>query len=141
MNTKTLSIIIGAVVVVGAAFFLMKGSDGPLGGEPMSQKSSLKGLLAINSPQSCTFRDKTDVAETSGTVHVMRGRMRGDFEAITSGGLEKSHMIVDGEKAYVWSDSAPQGMMMMFTDFDQPNNQQSTDVNKEVDYTCSYPYA
>ncbi len=135
MNTKTISILVGIVVVVSAAAFFLKG---PGGERMMSQKTSLKALLAVNSPQTCTFRDKTDAAETSGTVYVMRGRMRGDFTADAPGKTEKSHMIVENDKAYIWTESMPQGMMMNFADFEKPDNKQgSTDVNKEVDYSCS----
>jgi len=136
MNTKTLIAIIGGIVVLGGAFFFLQN---PEGGRMMNQKTSLKALLAIDSPQVCTFRDKTDIAENSGTVYVMRGRMRGDFESVAPGKTEKSHMVVDGDTSYIWTDTMPQGMMMNFADFDKPENKQegTTDVNKEVDYSCA----
>ncbi|MEK7631045.1 MAG: hypothetical protein AAB417_03400 [Patescibacteria group bacterium] len=142
MNTKTLFAVIGGVVVVGAVIFLFKGPGGnmPGGGDHMmSQKTSLKALLAVNSPQKCTFTNKVENSDSSGTVYVMRGRMRGDFTSVAAGKIENSHMIVENDKSYVWSESMAQGMMMNFADFDKPENKQqgTTDVNKEVDYSCS----
>ncbi|MSR76365.1 MAG: hypothetical protein EXS68_02130 [Candidatus Ryanbacteria bacterium] len=141
MNTKTLLAVVGGVVVLGAAIFLFKGPVGnmPGGGERMmSQKTSLKALLAVNSPQKCTFTNKVENSDSSGTVYVMRGRMRGDFTSVAAGKTENSHMIVENDKAYVWGESMPQGMMMNFADFDKPENKQqgTADVNKETDYSC-----
>jgi len=142
MNTKTLLSIIGVVVVVGAAVFLYKSPKGNVPGEGngmMSQKTSLKALLAVSSPQKCTFTEKVENSESSGTVYAMHGRMRGDFTSLAAGKTINSHMIVDSDTSYVWSESAPQGMMMKFSDFDKPENKQqgATDVNKEVNYSCN----
>ena len=139
MNNKII-LAVGAVVIISiAAFFVMRGpASGPLsGGNIISGKMSMKSLIASATPQHCTFKTTENNSDTAGTVYVMSGKMRGDFNSTVNGKIELSHMIVDGDTSYVWSESAAQGFKMSLADMNkQQNNQNSVDVNKEVDYSC-----
>ncbi len=143
MNNKII-LAVGAVVVIGIiAFFAMRGpaSDSPSGETSgrniTSSKVSMKSLIGSATPQECTFRSTENNSDTAGTVYVMSGKMRGDFNSTVNGKIELSHMIVDGDTSYVWSESAAQGFKMSLADMSkQQNNQNSVDVNKEVDYSC-----
>lgn len=143
MNNK-LILAVGAVVIIGViAFFVMRGPANNSPSEETSDKNitsakmSMKSLIGSASPQECTFINKESGSDTAGTVYVMSGKMRGDFNSTVNGKAELSHMIVDGDTSYVWTDSPAQGFKVSLADMSkQQNNQNSVDVNKEVDYSC-----
>jgi hypothetical protein len=107
-------------------------------GANQSEKMSMKSLIASNTPQRCTFTDASSGANSSGTVYVASGQMRGDFTSTASGKTTQSHMVVMNETSYIWSDEMANGVKMSFADIQKPSTQQnqSVDVNKEVDYSC-----
>ncbi|MEK7649583.1 MAG: hypothetical protein AAB367_01275 [Patescibacteria group bacterium] len=145
MNTKILFAIIGGVIVVGGAFFLMKNSRNadPLTNNQntmMNKRTSLKALMMLDTPQRCTFTNKVQNSESFGTVYLMNGRMRGDFTSVAAGRTEQSHMIVESDAGFVWADSMQgKGMMMDMSQWGQQTNNQNTqqvDLDAEVDYSC-----
>ncbi|MEY4731605.1 MAG: hypothetical protein RL681_551 [Candidatus Parcubacteria bacterium] len=144
---KTIYYIVGGIVVVGGAVAFMinkpASPSGPGGDANMPARAaqmSMKDLLGLGGAQRCTFTNKVENSESSGVVYVANGKMRGDFTSLSAGQTVKSHMIVDGETSYVWSDAMPQGMKMSFANIGASatgqNANQSVDVNKKVDYSC-----
>lgn len=108
-----------------------------------SNQKSMKDLLLAGVSQKCTYKDKLDNVDMSGTAYVASGKMRTDFTSTTSGKTMTGHMIVDGTTSYTWIDGQTSGFKMKFdpnqttpsTTTDQ--KQQSVDPNKAIDYSCS----
>src|SRR3989338_9735133 len=93
MKNKSL-VIIGVILLilaVGGAFVVMNKKTSPAGTSliPQTQtgsqesgmKATLKDLLAKNIPQKCTFSDKNDDYDMSGTMYIAGSRSRGDFNS------------------------------------------------------------
>jgi hypothetical protein len=103
-------------------------------------KKSLKSLLALGQSQFCTFKQTVDNSTSEGTFYVANGKVRGDVVTKTSASADmNSHMIVDGDYMYVWTDSMKQGFKMKITGEaqTQSNTQANTpDINQELDYDC-----
>ena len=99
---------------------------------------SMKALLAAGKTQKCTFSNPSDPSNTSGTVYIDNGKMRGDFTSTTDGKTVQSHMIVMDNTSYMWSDAMPQGIKMSFDDIQKPqtDSKQAVSVNQEVNYSC-----
>lgn len=102
--------------------------------------TSLKGLLASSVPQQCTFKDSSDPATVSeGKVYVAQKKMRGDFSSMVSGQTQKSHIIIDGQKTYIWIDGQTQGLVASLDVADKsPEGSASNqvDLDKQVDIDC-----
>lgn len=67
---------------------------------------TLKDLLGLGTAQKCTY--------SGGAVYVSGGKVRGDFTASESGKTINSHMIVDGNISYIWTDGEKAGFKMTF---------------------------
>ncbi|MEK7576306.1 MAG: hypothetical protein AAB482_01290 [Patescibacteria group bacterium] len=147
MNNKTLIIIVGVVVIIGAiiGFLMMRnniGYDDPTPDiKSTSQKMTLKSLLALGKAQTCTFNNTGGDAggNSSGTMQIANGKMRGDFTTTASGKTMQSHMLMIDYVNYIWGDEMPFGIKMALTDLEKPENQknQAVDINKELDYACT----
>ncbi len=136
MNNKLLLAVSGVVIVGVAAYVMMRGptSDSPLGGGKMSMKS----LLASATAQKCTFTSTAGGSNTSGTVYVASGKMRGDFNSLVNSKNEKSHMIVSDNTSYVWAEAFPQGMKMSFANMESKGaDKNAVSVNDQVDFSCT----
>ena len=145
MNNKLLYIV-GGVVVVGIiiAFMVYKpsGTQAP-SGEMMSGTSddhmTLKGLISKGGSQKCSFTNNYDTVQSNGVVYVTQGKMRGDFTTTVSGKTTASHMIVDNNTSYIWTDDMKQGYKMSFAEMNgdmTAQNSAAFDVNKELNYSC-----
>src|SRR6185503_11737286 len=132
------------VVIVIIVFIAMRGGSKTSDITPASAPgSSLKELLAAGGSQQCSFSstDATSGARTSATVFVTAGHMRGDFTGQAAGGTAaSSHMIVDGETSYLWSDGSVQGVKMSFANLDaqaSPSGQQQpVNLDQKANYSC-----
>jgi hypothetical protein len=73
--------------------------------------SSLNELLASNTSRTCTFSNEGD----EGVVYVSSGKARLEFEASFSDGkiYNKYHMIVSGERLYIWIDEGKSGFLTL----------------------------
>ena len=71
-----------------------------------SAPKTLKDLLGLGSAQKCTY--------TGGTVYVAGGKVRGDFDVTENGKTINSHMIVDGNTSYVWTEGEKNGFKVAF---------------------------
>ncbi|HTL39798.1 MAG TPA: hypothetical protein VL306_03225 [Methylomirabilota bacterium] len=149
MNNKTLWTILGIIVVVALGIWVYK-SQNPTNpttsvtnnstqnssDQSSAQPTSLKSLLSSGSSQQCTFNDTA--SNTSGTVYVTSGHLRGDFTSTVNGATQKSHLISDGQTSYIWIDGMTTGFKTNFGATTQGNNQvQSVDPNKSIDYSCT----
>ena len=167
MKNKSL-VIIGVILLilaVGGVFVVMNKKTSPAGTSliPQTQtgsqdtgiKSTLKDLLAKNIPQKCTFSDKNDDYDMSGTMYIAGSRSRGDFNSVFSGKVMTSYMITKDNTTYTWQEGATTGYMMKFdpektaredsgTSGQDENSEdtgfsqdQAFDPDKEIDYKCS----
>jgi len=133
MNKKALWII-GAVVVIAAAagaFFYFNQTPG---GIATIGNTSLRSLLAGTASQKCTF----DNGESSGTIYVGAGKMRGDFTSKTGEATAQSHMVVSNNMTYIWIDGMNQGYRMPFEDMSGSgaSNGQGIDADARVATNC-----
>lgn len=109
--------------------------------QPASNMKTLKDLLAAGTSQKCTYADKTEDVDVSGTSYISAGKIRGDFSTTTAGKTIAGHMIVDGKTSYVWMDGQKTGFKMSFdttnTDGTTNKDTQAIDPNKAFDFNCS----
>jgi hypothetical protein len=139
-------VVVGLIIIGSIGWFAfgknMQTADAPTDeAQTASQRTSMKALLALTSPQKCTFTDSTEAGNTSGTVYIKSGKMRGDFNAETSAGAMTSHMIVLDNTSYVWTDETSEGFKISLdqtteTETSASNNTEAVDMDKEVDYSC-----
>ncbi len=153
MNKKTIMILVIILGLIGLGYFFMSSKKGTsstgsdLTSSTSSAPKSLKDLLGMTAAQKCTFSNKTDNMESSGTVYVAGGKMRGDFTSVVSGKTTSSHMIVDGTTNYTWMEGEKTGYKMTFDPSDvaaQPSvgsagsaQSQAPDLSQQGNYSCS----
>lgn len=142
MNQKV-GITIGVVLLLlvllgGGLFFLMKKNQTPSSVitpvqqeakpiEPQTLQGTLKDLFTSGKSVKCSFdNNSTDSAKVTGIVYVSGGKVRGDFSPA-------SHMVVDGQTSYLWTDMSKQGMKFAMTTSDKT---QGPDLNQQVGYSC-----
>ena len=104
---------------------------------------SLRALFGLGQNVSCSFSKDDGGASYSGTVFVAaNGRVRGDFTSRVNGAAEiGSHMVKDGDYAYVWTDATP-GQGVKIAASAQPGNGEANghagvDLDEAADYRCS----
>lgn len=135
--------VVAVVVVIGAFVFFNNKAGAPTNGSgspaPGSSTASLKELFAQGKSQKCTFSHDGSGVGSSGTVYIASGKMRGDFNSTVDGKTVESHMIVNGDTAYIWSSSMPQGIKMQFDAAAQAGQGNSGAVNPDqrFGYDCS----
>lgn len=134
MNKKLILGAVAVLVVAGGAWYF-KGQSG--GG----QSGSLRSLMAMGRAQKCTYSVSADGATSSGTVYLVKERMRGDFTTTQGGTTTSGHMIVDGDSTSFWTDGQTQGFTMKNTaETDTagvPAAQQAVDLDADTAYQCS----
>jgi Flp pilus assembly protein CpaB len=154
MKSNSLIYIIIAVIVVGAiAYFAMQGDGGPSvqntnenteAVTEAEQGMSMRDLVARGESVECTFNHTTDVSQSSGTVYVADGKVRGNFDvnATEVGQTFTAYMIADGGMSYVWSSMLPQGFMVPIaeTSAEVGSEADGIDYNQKLDYSCE-PWA
>ncbi len=149
MNNKVIAVILAVVVIGGGAYFLsQRKSENNVAGENQSANSatetsaetgSIKSLIAAGKSQQCTFSSKEDATQSSGTMYVAGGKMRGDFNTETNNVKVVSHMIYDGSTSYFWTDGSATGFKMALdanTKTDASAQAQSVDPDKNYDFDC-----
>jgi hypothetical protein len=141
MNKKLL-IGVGALIIIGGAigFMMMNRSNQTTYDIGMPHAISLKSLMASSKPQKCTVTTATGDSQSSGTVYILNGKMRGDFMSVTNGKTITSHMITMDNTSYVWTDEMAQGFKMSMDEMQkQPSSQtsQTVDINQESPYSCT----
>lgn len=158
MKGKSLVIVVVALLLLGfGGYFVMSGKNSSKSGDLMkdestkqdvggSKQNTLKGLFMAGIPQSCTFSSEVEGYKSEGTVYTAKGKMRGDFSSIVGDREMKSHMIVDGETSYIWTDGETKGFKASFTKEQQEAAEESikdlpkptggVDLEQMADYDC-----
>ncbi len=144
MNKTSIAIVLAVVLIAAGALYFTRGGKGDSMMQANTESKSMgsiKDLMARGSSE-CTVSNKVANSESSGTVYVGNGKMRGDFKSVTVNPAMtiESHMISDGEYIYSWSSAMPQGVKMAVaaTQSGQPTGQNQQDFyNSQVDYDCN----
>lgn len=142
MNKKVILIVVVLILfLIGGYFFLTKKpalvvAPGTTQ-EPDTSPSSLKELISKGIAQSCTYSNEV----SSGTVYVSGEKVRGDFNTTIDGKITKSHMIVEGNTSYLWSDGQASGIKMTFDASATPSAEGATtpvgfDAGANMNYKC-----
>ena len=118
MNKNIIVGVIVVIVVLLAGYGWMNRGAADLnedGDNAAATAGSFRSLLAMSGSQKCEFSQEAEGNESSGTVYVADGMMRGDFSTMMDGTAKIGHMIVKDEQVFVWVDGEAQGMKMMFS--------------------------
>jgi hypothetical protein len=125
----------------------MDASSSPVVQEADSVESqmTLKDLFSASKSQKCTFSDSS--SGSSGTVYLSDGKMRGDFTSSTQGQTVTSHMIVQANTSYVWTDASDQGVKMSYEKVTQLTSATASaqangtnmpiSLDQKINYQCS----
>ncbi len=158
---KNKSVLIGIaflllIVLGGGAYMMMSKSDTaspstvadamvatPSGGG--SVQKTLKELFTSGVAQKCTFSNTSETPAVQGVTYISSGKVRGDFTTAIADKTITSHMIVEGNTNYMWTDEQKIGFKMtMDTDAattpmptGSAMSQQAFDMNKTMEYNCS----
>ncbi len=149
MNKTVIGIVLAVVVVAAGGWYFYSSNNGDASNRmmaantPESTRSSLKDLMARGTSK-CTVSNSVANSESTGTVYIGDGKMRGDFETVMTGQemTIESHMINDGEFIYTWSNAMPQGVKLpvdkanMSGQPNAPQNDQIDMYNADVSYEC-----
>lgn len=156
MNSKLISIIAVVVVVVGVGAFLLVGrpasapsennpaeiadnTANQLPNESNSGPATLQNLLRSGKAQKCTFSDMAEGNNSKGTFYISNGKARGDIDVVAGDQAINSHMIIDGQTSYIWSNAIDKGVKITMPDSPAPvadSQPGQFDANKTVDYKC-----
>lgn len=152
METKTIiSIIVALVVVGGGVWYMtshhqltMPAGEATTTGENQEGSGTLADLMMRSGSYKCTVEMKPTAdnqnAQSSGTVYIGNGKMRGDFNTVVAAMGNKtveSHMISSDGYVYTWSNLMPQGMKMQVATNDGAATQGGLDASAAVDYHCA----
>src|SRR5262245_57043103 len=107
-NTHKLIIAVVVILLIVLGLYLYsRNAEAPAdgdapgnGGESTGDTRSLRQLVALGTPQKCTFSSDYDGGRSEGTVYIANGMMRGDYTSkVDSSGTDiSSHMILDGSQ-------------------------------------------
>ena len=107
-------------------------------------KGSIKSLIGAGKNVTCAIRNE---GGGSSTIYVSGNSMRGDFDSNVDSKSVVSHMIQEGDYAYIWTDGATEGSKMNIKAMQetaanasttkQTTQSTNTDIDKEVDMKCS----
>ncbi len=146
--TKTIGIVVAAVVVLGGAWYVMSmNASGPAapqgaGDQGAAQNNAGTGtigsLMAMGGSVMCDV-DITGANPGSGTIYVSGGKMRGEFTVAAAGKTMHASMINDGQYIYSWTDMMPQGIKMAVSAGSGTSGSanQGVDASTPVNYTCN----
>src|SRR5579859_5930351 len=116
MNVKIIIVAIVILLLGGGAFVLMKKSATSNTAASGNTSGTLRSLFTSGVSQKCTFNNKANGdAEVNGTIYAAGGKVRGDFQGNVGGSTVNSHVIVDSQTFYVWTDMSKQGFKFALT--------------------------
>ncbi len=156
-----ITIIVAVVVLAGAGWYFLRpqeatapgldqnekeyGDDIKEDGENIKYSGKLNDLFSLGGNVMCTFGAATE--GSNGTVYVANNgnQMRSDFSTkAADGSTLNSHMMRDGQFAYVWSDDQAQGTKIAISDTEltvSPNPQSPTKNSEILDANYAYDCA
>jgi len=109
-------------------------------------EGTLNNLLESNTPQACSYSSSSTSGTVDGTVYVADGKMRADYTSTNGSDTLTGHMIIDSGYSYVWMEGSKQGYKTAINQqapetspspTAQENNQESSNLDQKVSYTCS----
>lgn len=145
---RQIGIIIGVIAILGILGFVgftqMNKSSAPSDQTASPQQSSESNKGTIQSLLSAGKNVMCDLSYPDGggqgTVFTSGNKVRGDFTVKVGEQAMLTHMILDGENMYMWSDADNKGTKFKIDATQKasvPTNTQTADLNKEVDLKCS----
>lgn len=150
MNTKIIAAII-AVILIGGGAFLFTQNKNNSNTEVQSETektdsvestgaetASILSLMESRDSRQCTFVTTAEGSESTGTIYVHDGKMRGDFNIKTADITVPSHTIFDGSMSYIWTDGTGYGIKMKVDPAAQAEsfNNQAVDLKKNFEMDC-----
>lgn len=104
-----------------------------------SGSMTVQELIAKGQDLSCTFSfDGGGTADTTGTVYVSNGKVRGDYTTVASGQTFVSHVIVRDNAANIWMDGSQDGFTSTLSgQVTTGGNSAAPDINSKLDYDCA----
>jgi hypothetical protein len=119
MSNKVIAIVVGVVVVLGGAYYAMRGTSESVKdtnsiavGEPnpsaptentSGKKMSFDAFMKQGGSYMCTVNQNVQGMESKGTVYINGGNIRGDFKTSVSGmNIDTMFLTKDGY-SYSWS--------------------------------------
>ncbi|MEN9342377.1 MAG: hypothetical protein RIQ54_633 [Candidatus Parcubacteria bacterium] len=121
------------VTIIGATLYYQKSKKQ----NPQEQATSLKQLLEVTIPRVCTFNSTQSDAQSSGTVFVSNGMLRGDFISTINNQTVTSHLIVKDATSYVWTDDLQQGVKISMEKSNDANGDNAPiNLNEKMTYDC-----
>lgn len=136
-------VILAVLVIAGGAYFYMKPAGTAVAPEPESAASAsgsytVEELIARGENVTCTFAFNGGNSETTGTVYVGNGSLRGDYRTEAHGQTFVSHVVVKNNTASIWVDGMTEGFTSDVTGQVQTGGGSSApDINSKLDYTCA----
>ncbi len=105
---KTLAWVLVAVVVVGGAYYTLKGDKSGAPEETTNREETGKKMAFSEFAKSggsykCEVKQSMSDFENSGTVYISGGMMRGEFSTIAEGKPIDTSFIYKGNIMYTWS--------------------------------------
>jgi len=141
-------IVIAILIAVGGGAFVLSNRNNPevsktaeIETNPQTNSSteaprSIKDLLSYKGTQQCSFSSEGN----TGLIYMSGGKMRADFTVTLTPGNTNSHMIVDGQSVYIWTENQTTGVKITtdaIEEFDTPNQAATIDPNQDMDFNCS----
>lgn len=121
------------IVIIGAVVYNQKFIQH----STQEQATSLKQLLQATTPRICTFNSTQSDAQSSGTVFVANGMLRGDFVSTINNQTVNSHLIVKDNTSYVWTDQLQEGVKVSMHQLDNKNPEdQPINLDEKMKYDC-----
>ena len=155
MSKAAIGWLIAAIVVIGGiTIYAMSGSDqvksdeitGKTETQTTASGRSIKELIADGKPQMCTFSNSSDTSESSGTIYIANGLVRGDFTTTvkgSGGSTVVSHMLVNNGFNYVWTSDSDQGFKIALSESEQTpqavgqgGQYQAVNYDEKLNYKC-----
>ncbi len=119
MSNKVIAVVVGVVVVLGGAYYAMRGTSTEVPntnsiavGEPnpstpsentSGKKMSFDAFLKQGGSYVCTVNQSVEGIDSKGTVYVNAGNVRGDFSTTVSGMNISTMFLVKDGFSYTWS--------------------------------------
>jgi hypothetical protein len=136
MNKTVIGIVVAVVLVAAGGWYYIYKNGGSFMAAKPQMMQSMKELIASGVTQKCTFNEPQ--SNTSGTIYIAGGKVRGDFSSQTQAGAMSGHMISDGSTMHTWMDGMAQGFTSSFamTEGAGTDTQQGLNPDKKTDYVC-----
>lgn len=134
--------ILAVLVIAGGVYFYMKPAGTAMApeeeGTTTSGSFTVQELIARGENATCTFAFDGGDSNTSGTVYVGNGSLRGDYQTVAGGQTFVSHVIVKDNTASIWVDGMNEGFTSdVVGQVQTGGGSAAPDINSKLDYTCT----